>query len=263
MKEFIVKLLKRGNSICLFVVAFSIAAEIFAACGNIFITVFLDLFILLFLLILAFYKHNETADPLYLALAPIPLIRIISAAMPLTGISEISGFAVVGVPLFIAGIMVAKMIGLTPNEMGLRLNKPLKQLLLALAGLPLGFVEYLIAKPGMEDAPGTPGNIIIWVLIIILFTGLLEEFLYRGILFHVLLRLQGKKSAILFTSLLYAAMTISGKSFLNTICVFLISVLFCRIFVCFKSLSGLSLAHGLINITLYIICPYIFGLLGK
>jgi uncharacterized protein len=88
---------------------------------------------------------------------------------------------------------------------------------------------------------------------------LLEEFIFRGILLNVVLKVLGDKNAVYFTSLLYAALNISGRSFLIVIYTFIISILFCRLFVWQKSILGLSLAHGLINITVYVICPLFFS----
>ena len=258
MKEFVIKLSKSNNLFFLLFVIFIAITEILVACGNILISVFIYLFVFISLLIIALYKYQESAYSLYLTLTLIPLIRIISVAIPMTGVPEALGYAAVSVPLFITGIMVAKMVGLTPNVMGFNLNQLRKQLLIALLGFPLGFIEFFIAKPNVKISTGTTGEIFIWVLNLIVCAGLLEEFLFRGILLNTILKFQNDKKAIYFISLLYAAMTISGKSFLNVIYAFLISLLFCRLFGWLKSILGLSLAHGLINITLYIICPHIF-----
>lgn len=261
IKEQLGRILKADSLVYLIFVILTIAAEILVACGNIFISVFVNLFTLISLILITLYKYRGNGYHLYLALTFIPLIRIIGVAIPLKGIPEAFEFMAVSAPLFIIGIIIAKMVGFTPVEIGFSFNKPLKQLLIALLGLPLGFIEFLIVRPGIKDNTGTPGEIIIWVLIF-LCAGLLEEFLFRGILYNAVLKLCDDKKAIFFTSLLYAVLTVSGKSFLNVIFVFIVSVLFCKIFGRLKSILGLSLAHGLINITLYIICPQIFSKLG-
>lgn len=246
--------------IYLLLVLFTVAAEINAALGYLLVCVSINILVLISLIFLTFHKHNDYAYSFYLALTLIPLIRIISLSIPLTNVPKFLGFAVVGMPLFIAGAIVAKMLGLTGNTMGFRLAILQKQLTFGLIGLPLGFIEFLILRPSFKYNP-TPKETIVWTALIILFTGLLEEFLYRGILYNVFSRMLGYKKAAYFTSILYAAMTVSGKSFLNTAYAFLLSVLFCRLFDGLKSIWGLSFAHGLINVSLYIICPQIFTLI--
>jgi uncharacterized protein len=234
-------------------------AEIIFTHWHITISVVIYLLILMSLLIISYFKYNESAHSLYLALALIPMIRIISISIPLTGIPEAFGFVLVSVPLFISGAMVAKMAGLTYAALGFSFNRLHKQLLIALLGLPLGFVEFFIVQPEPTNFLAPSEHVFMWVIILIICVGLLEEFIFRGILFNVVLKVLGDKNAVYFTSLLYAAINISGRSFLIVIYTFIISILFCRLFVRKKSILGLSLAHGLINITVYVICPLFFS----
>jgi membrane protease YdiL (CAAX protease family) len=164
----------------------------------------------------------------------------------------------VSVPLFVTGIMIAAFVGIQPKVMGFKISKPHKQLVIALLGLPLGFAEFYLIQPDLTKISITPKEIITWVITLIICVGLLEEFLFRGILFNVAYKSLSNNKAIYFTSLLYAAMTISSKSLLNVINALLISILFCRLLIRSKSIIGISLAHGIINITYYLICPHIF-----
>lgn len=258
IKEILERLLSDINSVCWLFIFFIIALEITFAYLNIFVGVIMYLLLLISLLIISCLRCYESSQPLYLALTLIPIIRVISISIPLAGIPTIIGFMVVSVPLFIAGVMVARMIGLTITELGFTFDKLYKQLLISLLGLPLGFINFLIIKPVCMNITVTSKEILIWVVVSTICIGLLEEFIFRGILFNVALKVIGSKDAIYFISLLYAALNISGKSFLNVIYPFLISILFCRLFVMEKSILGLSLAHGLINIVVYVISPLAF-----
>ena len=217
------------------------------------------LFILIYLLIMSYFKYKESARSLYLALTLIPLIRIISVSIPLSGVPDVFRFVAVSVPLFIAGAMVAKIVGLTYAKLGFNFDKLHNQLLIALLGLPLGFVEFFIVRPELTNLIAPSEHVLMWVIILIICVGLLEEFIFRGILFNVASKVLNYKNAVYVTSLLYAALNISGQSVLNVIYAFLISILFCRLFVWQKSILALSLAHGLINITVYLICPLVFS----
>jgi membrane protease YdiL (CAAX protease family) len=187
----------------------------------------------------------------------IPLIRIISVAIPLSGIPEGFEFIAVSIPLFITGVIIAKIVGLTYTDLGFKFDGLHNKLLIGLLGILLGFAKFLLFQPGEKDISTVPEGLLMWVFIL-LFLGFLEEFLYRGIIYIILLRVLSHKEAVYFTSFLYATLTISTKSFVNVLFAFLVSIIFCGLFTRYKSLTGLYLAHGLMNITFYVICPLIF-----
>ncbi len=235
-----------------------LTAEIFLTIQNIYLSFMIYLFIFISLLIIASYKYKQPAYALYLSLMLIPLIRIISVSIPLSGIPEVFEYIVVSVPLFITGAIVAKMVGLTYTDLGFRFDRLHSKLLIGLLGILLGFVKFFIFQLGKTDISTTPEVFLIWTLLLI-YLGFLEEFLYRGIIYNAFLRVLSQKKAVFFTSFLYATLTISTKSFVNVLFAFLISIIFCGVFTRQKSLTGLYLAHGLMNITLYVICPLIFN----
>jgi uncharacterized protein len=251
------KLVKVNDFIYWLIVFIIVSTEITFTFVSISIGVIIYLTILIILLITVLIKCQEPNHPLYSALALIPLIRIISVSLPLTGLPEVFAFFAISIPLFVTGVMVAKIVRLTPTAMGFRIYALHKQLLIALTGLPLGFIKFYIIKPDITNISVAPVEIFMWIIAFIFCVGLLEEFLFRGIIFKVANKFLSYNKAMCFTSLLYAALTISSKSLFNVIYAFLVSILFCRIFIWKESIVGISLAHGIINITFYLICPHI------
>lgn len=233
-------------------------AEILLSFQNIYISFIIYLFIFLSSLIIASFKYPQPSYSLYLSLALIPLIRIISVSIPLSGMPGVFEFIVVSIPLFITGVIVAKMVGLTYTDLGFKFDSLHNKLLIGFLGILLGFVKYLLFRPGKTDISTAPEGLLTLVIILI-FLGFLEEFLFRGIIYIVLLRELSPKKAVYFTSFLYATLTISSKSFVNVIFAFLMSIILCRLFTRQKSLTGLYIVHGLMNITLYVIYPLIFN----
>lgn len=202
-------------------------------------------------------NFQEHYHPLFATLTLIPLIRVISVSLPVTGISEAFGIFMNTVPLCITGVLVAKIVSLTPTAIGFRICKLHIQMLIALSGLPLGFIKFYIIQNDLKNISVASNNILMWTIALMIGVGLLEEFLFRGILFNVANKYLNYNKTMFFTSLLYAALTISSKSLLNVIYAFLVSILFCRIFIWKGSIVGISLAHGILNITFYLICPQI------
>lgn len=259
MKSLFEKLFKANYFIYWLIVFMIISSETILAFVSISIGVIIYLTILISLLITALIKYQKPSYQLFSALTLIPLIRIISVSLPMTGLTEVLGIVAVSVPLFITGVLIVKIVSITPAAMGFRIKNLHIQLLIALLGLPLGFIKFFMLQPDIKYISVAPVKILIWVIVLIICVGLLEEFIFRGIIFSVVHRFLGYKKTIIITSLLYAALAISSKSLLNVIYAFLISILFCQIFIWKESIVGISLAHGIINITFYLICPHIFS----
>jgi membrane protease YdiL (CAAX protease family) len=234
------------------------AAELIFTYINITIGVILYLLLFFSLLIGTSFQQNVSAY-LNLALSQIPLMRITSVSIPLTGIPEIVRMTSVSVPLLLAGIFCAKASGLTSVEIRFGFRILRWQFLTTFLGLPLGFAGFFLIRPDRIVAAKRPEELIMWFLVFMLCTGFLEEFIFRGVLLGSALKLFGKQKAIFFASLLYAVLTISGQSLLNSAFAFFVSVLFCKLFIRQQSLLEISFAHGLMNCMIYIICPMIFN----
>ncbi|MCG8401330.1 MAG: CPBP family intramembrane metalloprotease [Firmicutes bacterium] len=145
-----------------------------------------------------------------------------------------------------------------PAYVGLNLNNLPMQFVIALLGFPLGFIEYHILKPQPLVSSFNMPEILLWFLVLLIFTGLLEELIFRGIMYRAAFKAVGAGFALFYVSFIFAALHITHLSFWDVIFVFLVALLFTRIFVWQKSIVGLTVAHGLTNTTLYIICPLVF-----
>lgn len=234
-----------------------LTAELSLVFQNIYTSFMIYLFIFISSLVIASLKYQQPAYSLYVSLALIPLIRTVSISIPLSGIPKAFEHIAVSIPLFLAGAIIARIADFTYTDLGLRFDQLQSKLLTGLLGILLGFLRFLIIQPGKADVPAAPEGLLMWILILI-FLGFLEEFIYRGIIYNAFLKVLSQKKAVYFTSFLYAALTISTKSFVNVLIAFLVSIIFCGLYTRQKSLTGLYIAHGLMNLTLYFICPLIF-----
>ncbi|MFC2034406.1 hypothetical protein ACFLTT_03290 [Chloroflexota bacterium] len=84
---------------------------------------------------------------LLLSISLVPLIRIVSLSMPLAHIPQIWWYIVIYLPLLLAAITVIRILGIKIEDIGIRLRFVPIQLLVALSGVLLGLIEYLILKP--------------------------------------------------------------------------------------------------------------------
>ncbi|MEA3255241.1 MAG: CPBP family intramembrane glutamic endopeptidase [Candidatus Altiarchaeota archaeon] len=216
-------------------------------------------------------KAWQIEDMSYLlnALILIPLIGLIRFSMPLEAVERIYWFSIIGIPLFLAIILLIRHMKMQLRDVGLVSNFSLTQFFIALTGVLFGFCEYLILKPvlseGMILKPGvfidelTPINLAISCFILMIFSGLLEELTFRGIVQTKAEAVVGRNAGLFLSSILFMLMHIGFKSTPDMIFVFLVGFFYGYVFQKTRSLWGITLSHGITNIVLFLIAPFFFS----
>jgi membrane protease YdiL (CAAX protease family) len=212
--------------------------------------------VLLVLILLQSSRQAARSEQKFLlTLALAPLTRLISLSMPLLVFPYIFWYLVVGVPLFLSVFLVYRLTGYKPAEVGLSLGSGLPlQLAVGLTGLVFGYVEYRLLPPQTFTASFSQQNILLLALILLVFTGLLEELIFRGLMQRAALEAI-RKLGILYVSLVFAVLHIGYQSALNLAFVFLVGLFFSLVVARTRSILGVALAHGLTNIMLYLVFP--------
>ena len=147
--------------------------------------------------------------------------------------------------------------GYAPAEVGLTLGRSLPlQTLTGLSGLGLGYLEYRILHPTPLALSFTLGSIWLPALILLLFTGLLEELIFRGLLQRASQALLGNLGPV-YVSLAFAVLHIGYRSLADIAFVFAVGLLFSLVSGRSRSIWGVTLAHGLTNISLFLVFPFI------
>jgi len=191
---------------------------------------------------------------LALALMLAPLIRLLSLGLPLGGVPLVLWYPIVGAPLLLAAFAVVRRAGLGRAEIGLSAGRPLVQIALAGCGMAIGAVEYLILRPPALGLPAGWAGVIAGGLALLIFTGLLEELIFRGLLQRLAPAALGAWG-LTYVSLLFAVLHLGHRSLLDVIFVYVIGRAFAQLVRWGGSILGVTLAHGLANITLYILMP--------
>ncbi|MBK9944783.1 MAG: CPBP family intramembrane metalloprotease [Kouleothrix sp.] len=208
---------------------------------------------------LTLYGASGTLDEnrkLALALTLAPLIRLLSLSLPLTRFPQIAWYPIVAVPLFLAAWVVIRLLGISRQTLGLRVGSLPQQIMLIGGGLGLGAIEYAILKPAPLVSSLTPGSLWLPALSLIVCTGFSEELIFRGLLQQVAAPALGRW-ALMYVALLFAVLHIGYLSLADVAFVFAVGLLFGYIVRWGGSILGVSLAHGLTNITLFLILPYL------
>ncbi len=204
------------------------------------------------------YRH------LLLSLALVPLVRIISLSLPLVNIPQIWWYPIIYVPLLAAAIVVVRILGLRAREVGLSVSSFPVQLAVGLSGLLFGVVEYFILvilppesliKPLIAEF--TWQEVWLPALIFLVCTGFVEEFIFRGVLQRTAVEVFGWRG-IIYVSLLFAVLHMGFLSLIDVVFVFFVALFFGWVVKKTGSLFGVTLAHGITNIILYLVVPFFF-----
>ena len=215
------------------------------------------------IVLVAVVVHSASASDhhyqnLILSLALVPLVRIISLSMPLVDIPQIWWYPIIYAPLLAAAIVVARILGLRSKEVGLSFGSFPVQLAVALSGLLLGVIEYLIltAQPLITEL--TWQEVWLPALIFLISTGFVEEFIFRGVLQRTAVEVFGGWGGIIYVSLLFTVMHMGFLSLIDVVFVFFVALFFGWVVKKTGSLLGVTLAHGITNIVLHLVAPFFF-----
>ncbi len=194
---------------------------------------------------------------LILSMALVPLVRILSLTMPLINIPQTAWYPVIYTPLVAAGFVVARISGYSLKDIGFRRSSMRVQLAITATGIGLGFLEYLILRPPSFISNFTVQDVLPLAIIFILFIGFGEELIFRGVLQRTAMDAVGTKG-IVYVSFLFAILHMGFLSWLDLLFVFAVAIFFGWMVKKTGSLLGVTLSHGLTNIILYLIAPFLF-----
>ncbi len=189
-----------------------------------------------------------------LTIALAPLLRLLSLSMPLAEVSHKYWYAIIGLPLSLATVLVLRLTGFKTLEIGLSWRNPSLQAFLGLMGIGLGRLEFHILKPDPLVGSWSLKEVWLTALMLLIFAGFLEEFIFRGLMQCAAKEVLGKYG-LLYVALLYAVLQLGNRSFLHFAMVLVVGLAFGWIVQRTRSIWGVVLAHGLTNIALYMIFP--------
>lgn len=142
---------------------------------------------------------------------------------------------------------------------GFSKEKLLKYSLIGLAiGIPTGTAEYLILQPAAAFPVFELKYLLRDMVYMILFVGIGEELLFRGIIQQDLSRAFGWKWGLLGASLLFSVMHLTWRSVPELGFVFVAGLILGLLYLRTKSLVASIIAHGINNVVLVAVLPYLF-----
>jgi len=250
------EILRYNTSVLLLYLAILIIAEY----STTFISMKLGLVIhagLLFALFIHSAISKKKMKVLLAAMMMLPLIRIVGLSMPLAVIKHLYWYVIIAIPLFAASAALMRTQNLGRDDVGLNLKNLKWQLAVALTGFPMGYTEYQILRPEALIPSPSASNLLLGFLVMLIGTGLAEELLFRGILQRNAEDVMGKLPGLLYASFLFTALHIGWKSGYDLIFVFSVAIIYGLAFQRTRSISGITISHGLSNSILFLVMPFL------
>jgi uncharacterized protein len=245
--------------------ALLVGAEVLVAAADPRLGAALDAVLLILLLQHGARAALASEQRLYWTLALVPVLRLLSFSLPLASFPGVWRYAVVAAPLLVAEVVAARAVGFGLSEMGLSWRWRLLPLhvLVGLIGIPLGLLEYVLLKPSPLATGLSLGTTWLPATILLIATGLTEEVLFRGLLQRTSSAVLGPWLGPLLITCVWTAMHAGIGSWPVLGLTFLTGAMFALFAGMAGSVWGVSLAHGLINVTLFLIAPYLLDPLAQ
>jgi membrane protease YdiL (CAAX protease family) len=204
------------------------------------------------LILSSIYIENR----IYPAMMLLPLFRLLNIAMPVFFSLTLYSYSFVYAPMFIPIYYIMKERLFSRSEAGFTTRNFWIYLPLAVAiGFALGYGEYQILRPGVMVPDISIKSVLVLSVIMILFVGLVEEFIFRSALQTVMEERLGPVAGLLAASILFGAMHSGYHLPLELVYVSAAGVVFGLLFWLTRSLPVIAMAHGVTNISLFMVVP--------
>jgi membrane protease YdiL (CAAX protease family) len=214
--------------------------------------------VLLVILLHAARVEAKKEQAFLVSLAFAPLIRVISLSLPLENLPLLYWYPITSIPLFAAVLIAAPTLGFGWPVLGLNLRRWGLQLIIGLSGVVLGMFEYWILQPE-PLVSSFEWTALLWpALILLISTGLLEEMIFRGLLQRASMDVLGVWG-IGYVAILFAVLHTGYQSLPDVLFVAVVGLFFGWVVHRTRSLLGVTLAHGLTNILLFLVMPFVMG----
>lgn len=193
----------------------------------------------------------------------LPILRLVNLSMPIFFEANLYSFVFIYVPMAIPATIISIHQEI-PREGKVNLLKKMWIYLpfSVLAGLIFAEAEYLFIQTSPLIPDLSTVNLLQLTIIMIFVVGLIEEFIFRGIIQTRLEEFLGPAGGILLASLLFGIMHSSYGTPYEMVYTFLAGGVLGYLFYKTKSLSLVVMIHGFINVFLFGIIPHLGPGLG-
>jgi membrane protease YdiL (CAAX protease family) len=219
--------------------------------------------LLLVLLLLRGSRSMDTPEGrFYVAISILPMVRIISFAMSPTYFHGVWYYVAAEGPLLAAALVAARVLRIPVRDIGWRRPRSLLLSGLIIASGPLvGWGEHLIIPRKLLVHPAPLASSLTWshallpAVLLVIFTGLVEETLFRGLIQQIASNWMGAALGIFYATVGWGLLHIGWQSWIDVLYVTTIGLFWGAARYYNRSTLDLGIAHGLANVVLFIVLP--------
>jgi membrane protease YdiL (CAAX protease family) len=195
----------------------------------------------------------------YTALALVPLLRLVSLAMPVAGLPMAIRDGLIVVPVLAAAALAMRASGYRRAEVGLSVRWSWHGLPLDVAvggaGIGVAYLESRVRMPAPLFGSLAPGRDTAAIVALLMMMAFAEEFVFRGLIQHATWDLIGTPLAVILGALLFAALGSGNGSPVADALRLVTALVFGGVVATTRSLLGVSLSRGLFYVCLFIVFP--------
>jgi len=211
--------------------------------------------LILILFGLYMFKHEDVGWRLWLGLVLVSVLRITSLALPLGILPPLLWGGVVCLPVWVGIGMLRGHLGIAVAELGLRKAGWGGQMVIALSGVPIGYIGSLIMNPQPYFPQFSWIGLLLGGALLLISVAFTEEVLFRGLLLPLAQRALGE-TALPFVSAVFAIMYIGIQSPGYLLWMGMAGWFWGWCVKETRSLWGVVIAHGLLVVGMGFVWPY-------
>ena len=215
--------------------------------------------VMIAMLLIAGAYWTQYFAQMMMVLTFIPLTRVVNIGFSTIIPEQPEIFIFTSLTMFACLAVTRNNLDMTWRDAGIKLDGLITQLFIAALGIPLGILAYGLLSP--EQTITTLSGIEFWsnALTLILFTGVVDELLFRGIFQRVFKAYLGGFWAILFTTALTSLLYTSPHQPATLLIALIFGLIFGVIRQRTDSVMGVGLAHGIANVIAFLYLPTFLG----
>lgn len=203
-----------------------------------------------------FFTKDKTNYKSLLVIEILPMVRILSYALPLNDFPGYLWHLILGIPIGVLLVLAGRMSIFPWRNWKLDIKPYFSDLRYIIVGIPLSLAFFFLQRP--QDQ-GTESNLILLLVaavILFVFSAIIEEALFRGLIYDTLFEIFDYRADIA-VSVLYASMFISSASWPVVIMMGLTGWFFSFLVYRTDSLWTSILTNGLLKIGWLLVWPSI------
>jgi membrane protease YdiL (CAAX protease family) len=188
-----------------------------------------------------------------LALAFLPVLRLVSMSAPVGGGSETAQYLIVG------GILLAAIVwaawGVRLPGASFRPRFPALEFGVVSLGVPLVFCAYFAIRPA-SVGEGTRWTQLGAAALAVSLAAIVEELIFRGFIQSAFARLYGPVAAPLYGTAVYVISYLGVRPVSMIVFAGVLGLVFSRLVQRTQSVLGVTLSHSFVNVELFVLMPH-------